>query len=89
MKFAYELRKKDVENNHSRDFLMGQVKPDTLVQIILANNFSGKDFTQKKDIRVCIGSENLAMRLDAKKNCVVDSDGGEDKMKFKMVQKGF
>lgn len=38
-KFAYELRRFDKENVYSYQFLNGQVKPHTFVDIIMSNNF--------------------------------------------------
>jgi hypothetical protein len=37
--FAFELRKFDVDNKYSNDFLNGQVRPDILARIILQNKF--------------------------------------------------
>lgn len=40
MAFAYELRKQDVDNLYSYEFLNGQVKPAVLVDIIMSNSWN-------------------------------------------------
>lgn len=40
MKFAYELRKQDIDDEFSYGFLNGQVKPAILQDIILSNKWS-------------------------------------------------
>ena len=37
--FAYELRKLDVDDLYTESFLNGQVRPHTLVQLILENKW--------------------------------------------------
>lgn len=48
MKFAYELRKSDTGNKYSRDLLNGQVKPDAMVKLTMANKFDDNDMQCKK-----------------------------------------
>jgi len=43
VKFAYELRRQDTEDRYSMGFLSGQVKPPTLVDIIMSNKWSTEE----------------------------------------------
>jgi len=43
VKFAYELRRQDTEDRYSMGFLSGQVKPPTLVDIIMSNKWSTQE----------------------------------------------
>jgi hypothetical protein len=40
LKFAYELRKIDVDNKYSYNLMNGQVKPNILVDIICSNKWN-------------------------------------------------
>lgn len=42
LKFAYELRKQDVEDKYSVAFLNEQVRPPVMVEMILANKWDSK-----------------------------------------------
>lgn len=52
LKFAYELRKQDVQELYSLSFLNGQVRPPVLVEMFLANKWdseAGKMTVEAKD----------------------------------------
>lgn len=40
IKFAYELRKQDLNDEYSNTLLEGQVQPNVLVQIIMSNQWN-------------------------------------------------
>lgn len=64
--FAYELRKQDVNDKYTYDFLNGQVKPSILVDIIMSNRWNEDAFEMQvqkgTSFRINIG-QNSALQF--------------------------
>ena len=43
MKFAYELRKQDVNDEYSKELLHGHVQPINLYELLISNKWDEKD----------------------------------------------
>ena len=72
-KFAYELRKIDIQNQFTFEFLNGQVKPHCIVEMICANQWDTNSQTMKFNdksykFRLASGMEGqrLVCELDKK-----------------------
>lgn len=89
--FAYELRKADLEHNdkYSRDLLYGNVKPNALVNILLANEWDSKKEEMKptKSFRVEIGDYTLQLDPKSPEVPLLGPDYQNDSMNF-VLRKG-
>lgn len=61
--FAFELRKQDVNDVYSFDFLNGQIWPEVLIDIIMANKWSEEDeqmhVNPERNFKIKMGTKGL------------------------------
>lgn len=65
--FGYELRRQDLADDHSAEFLSGLIQPSILVDIILSNYWDADDqrmkCDMKKKFRVAVGESHPLVYL--------------------------
>ena len=66
--FCYHLRKADVDDKYTFDFLNGQVRPATLVDIFCANRWDTvtqqMKYKEQPQFKIHIGSDNKALQYE-------------------------
>lgn len=85
--FAIQVRKKDIEDNFSRDLFLGNVKPTVLVNILLANKCHENVLWSNKTFSIDF-QEVGSLQSDKKKPNLVTIDKMSDNAKVTFVLHG-
>lgn len=97
LKFAYELRKQDVENKYSFNMLNGQVRPPALVEMILANKWDSQEGKMTVDAKdqysIMSGDKFLKHSSTGKEQSLLlteleSEDGHSSKFDFLLTPEG-